>query len=151
VVHKKHGTYPCYLRTEFRRADALEHAEGERGHAAAFAREGRKIGVEDANSVDAKHWKRLREAFMRCIAERDLIGCPIVQEIMLESFAVASYARVGRVALEGRFEPFSQGRVQSHRSGLRRWRLSAARHGIYLAPLYNAAGPLESVENKSDY
>jgi hypothetical protein len=35
---------------------------------------------------------------MRRIAERDFIGCLIVQEIMLESFAVASYARVGRVA-----------------------------------------------------
>ena len=79
-------------------ADALEHAQGERGHAAAFAAEGRKIGVDVTNNVDAKHWKRLREAFLRCIAERDFIGCLIVQEIMLESFAVASYARVGKVA-----------------------------------------------------
>jgi len=75
-----------------------EHAEGERGHAAAFAAEGRKIGVDVSNNVDAKHWKRLRDAFMRCITGRDLIGCLIVQEIMLESFAVASYARVGKVA-----------------------------------------------------
>src|SRR5438132_8589775 len=78
-------------------ADALEHAAMERGHAAAFAAEGRKIGVDVANNVDAKHWKRLREAFLRCVTERDFIGCLIVQEIMLESFAVASYARVGRV------------------------------------------------------
>jgi len=79
-------------------ADALEHAEIERGHAAAFAAEGRKIGVEVSNNVDAKHWKRLREAFLSCITEHDFIGCLIVQEIMLESFAVASYARVGKVA-----------------------------------------------------
>src|SRR5713101_2479269 len=79
-------------------ADALEHAQAERGHAAAFAAEGRKIGVDVANNVNAKHWKRLRGAFLRCIAERDLIGCLIVQEIMLESFAVASYSRVGKVA-----------------------------------------------------
>src|SRR5205807_3790750 len=79
-------------------ADAREHAEGERGHAAAFAMEGRKIGVDVADNVDAKHWKRLREAFMHCIEERDFIGCLIVQEIMLESFAVASYSRVGKVA-----------------------------------------------------
>jgi fatty aldehyde decarbonylase len=79
-------------------ADALEHAEGEQGHAAAFAAEGRKIGVDVPSNVDAKHWKRLRDAFMRRIAERDFIGCLIVQEIMLESFAVASYARVGKVA-----------------------------------------------------
>jgi rubrerythrin len=79
-------------------ADALEHAEGEGGHAASFAAEGRKIGVDVTNNVDAKHWKRLREAFLRCIAERDFIACLIVQEIMLESFAVASYSRVGKVA-----------------------------------------------------
>jgi fatty aldehyde decarbonylase len=77
-------------------ADALEHAEGERGHAASFAAEGRKIGVNVLHNVDAKHWKRLREAFLRCIAERDFIACLIVQEIMLESFAVASYARVAK-------------------------------------------------------
>ena len=46
-------------------ADALEHAQIERGHAARFAAEGRKIGVDVANNVDAKHWKRLREAFLR--------------------------------------------------------------------------------------
>src|ERR1700722_13777065 len=79
-------------------ADALEHAAIERGHASRFAAEGRKLGGEVANNVDARHWKRLREAFVSCIAERDFIGCLIVQEIMLESFAVASYARVGKVA-----------------------------------------------------
>jgi rubrerythrin len=79
-------------------ADALEHAAGEQGHAAAFAAEGRKIGVPVPNNVNGKHWKRLREAFMRCITERDFIACLIVQEIMLESFAVASYTRVGKVA-----------------------------------------------------
>ena len=79
-------------------ADALEHAQGERGHAAAFDAEGHKIGVHVSNNVDAKHWKRLRDAFLRRIAERDFIGCLIVQEIMLESFAVASYSRVGKVA-----------------------------------------------------
>ena len=55
-------------------ADALEHAGIERGHAAAFAAEGRKIGVEVSNNVDAKHWKRLREAFLSCITERDFMA-----------------------------------------------------------------------------
>src|ERR1700686_1104450 len=43
-------------------ADALEHAQGERGHAAAFASEGRKIGVDVTDNVDAQYWKGLREA-----------------------------------------------------------------------------------------
>jgi fatty aldehyde decarbonylase len=79
-------------------AEALEHAQIERGHAAAFAAEGRKIGVRVSNNVDALHWKRIHEAFMGCVAARDFIGCLIIQEIMLESFAVASYARVAKVA-----------------------------------------------------
>src|SRR3984885_2058476 len=78
-------------------ADALEHADGERWHAAAFATEGRRMGLDAPNNVNAKYWKRLREAFLRCIADRDFIACLIVQEVMLESFAVASYARVGKV------------------------------------------------------
>ena len=89
-------------------ADALEHSQGERGHAAAFAAEGRKIGVDVANNVEAKHWKRLREAFLRCVARRDFIGCLIVQEIMLESFAVASYSRVGKVAPGSMGETFAR-------------------------------------------
>src|SRR6202521_2042567 len=89
-------------------ADALEHAQGEQGHAAAFAAEGRKIGVEVCNNVDAKHWKRLRDAFLRCITERDFIGCLIVQEIMLESFAVASYSRVGNVGPGSLGETFAR-------------------------------------------
>src|SRR3989475_9232018 len=89
-------------------ADALEHAEGERGHAVAFAAEGRKLGVDVSSNVDAKHWKRLREAFLRCIAERDFIGCLIVQQIMMESFAVASYSRVGEDAQGGRGKPLAR-------------------------------------------
>ena len=46
-------------------ADALEHAQGEQGHAAAFAEEGRKIGVIVPNNVNARYWKRIRESFMR--------------------------------------------------------------------------------------
>ena len=69
--------------------EAREHAAIERAHAAAFTAAGRKIGVDVVSNVDGKHWKQLREAFMRCVAERDTIGCLIVQEIMLESFALA--------------------------------------------------------------
>jgi fatty aldehyde decarbonylase len=79
-------------------AEALEHARGEKGHAAAFAAEGRRLGVEVPWNVEAMHWKRIREAFQRRIAERDVLGCLIVQEIMLESLALASYARVAKVA-----------------------------------------------------
>jgi fatty aldehyde decarbonylase len=85
--------------------EAREHAAIERAHAAAFTAAGRKIDVDVAANVDGKHWKRIREAFQRCVAERDFVACLIVQEIMLESFALASYTRVANVA------PGSLGRV----------------------------------------
>jgi len=79
-------------------ADALEHADGERGHAAAFTAEGTKLGIDVPNNVGAKYWKRIRTAFLRQIEARDFFACLIIQEVMLESFAVASYKRIGQVA-----------------------------------------------------
>jgi len=42
--------------------------------------EGRKIGVDVTNNVDAKYWSGSADAFLRCITERDFIGCLIIQE-----------------------------------------------------------------------
>ena len=47
------------------------------------------------------------------------------------------------LALEGRFEPFSQGRGSINPERVEEIETIAARHGIYLAPLYNADGPVE--------
>jgi predicted amino acid dehydrogenase len=48
------------------------------------------------------------------------------------------------LALEGRFEPFSQGRGSITPQRVAQMETIAARHGIRLAPLYNAAGPVEN-------
>ena len=47
------------------------------------------------------------------------------------------------LALEDRFEPFSQGRGFITQERVEEIEAIAARHGIYLAPLYNAGGPVE--------
>jgi len=47
------------------------------------------------------------------------------------------------LALERRFEPFSQGRGFITPERVEEMETIAARHGIYLAPLYNADGPVE--------
>jgi len=47
------------------------------------------------------------------------------------------------LALEGRYEPFSHGRGFITPERVEEMETIAARHGIYLAPLYNANGPLE--------
>jgi fatty aldehyde-generating acyl-ACP reductase len=48
------------------------------------------------------------------------------------------------LALEGRFEPFSRGRGFITPERVEEIETIAARHGIYLAPLYNAEGPVEN-------
>jgi fatty aldehyde-generating acyl-ACP reductase len=48
------------------------------------------------------------------------------------------------LALEGRFESFSQGRGHITPERVAEMETIAARHGIYLAPLYNADGPIEA-------
>jgi fatty aldehyde-generating acyl-ACP reductase len=49
------------------------------------------------------------------------------------------------LALEGRFEPFSRGRGFITPERVQEIESIAARHGIHLAPLYNAQGPIEEV------
>jgi predicted amino acid dehydrogenase len=52
------------------------------------------------------------------------------------------------LALERRFEPFSQGRGFISPDRVDEIKTIAARHGIFLAPLYNAAGPLETAPDR---
>ena len=52
------------------------------------------------------------------------------------------------LALERRFEPFSQGRGFITPERVDEIEAIAARHGIFLAPLYNAAGPFRTSTNK---
>lgn len=53
------------------------------------------------------------------------------------------------LALEGRFESFSHGRGHITPERVEEIESIAARHGIYLAPLYNADGPVEEKLDRS--
>src|SRR4051812_29598696 len=77
--------------------DAVAHANNERGHASAFRRAARDLGVDVIEDVRAPYWRRIREAFLRHVAAGDLTACLVVQELMLESFAVAMYHAVADV------------------------------------------------------
>src|SRR6266704_293728 len=54
------------------------------------------------------------------------------------------------LALEHRFEPFSQGRGFITPERVEEMEAIAARHGIYLAPFYSADGPLEEVPCRTE-
>src|ERR1700722_15636719 len=80
------------------KAEALEHAQGETGHAASFTEAGRALGVEVAANLEAQYWQRIRSSFLSRAEAGDLTGCILAQEVMLESFAVASYQVVAEAA-----------------------------------------------------
>jgi fatty aldehyde decarbonylase len=80
------------------KAEASEHAAGEAAHAQRFRRLGQTIGLDVRSDVDAPYWSRIRAAFVRCAERGDRTGCFVIQEVMLESFAVAGYSRIARIA-----------------------------------------------------
>jgi fatty aldehyde decarbonylase len=80
------------------KAEALDHAVGERAHAARFRAVGRDLGIDVAVNLDAQYWKRIRAAFLSRASAGDLVACILAQEVMLESFAVASYQVVAEAA-----------------------------------------------------
>jgi fatty aldehyde decarbonylase len=79
-------------------AEALEHAQSERGHAASFTAAGRSLDIEVIANIEAQYWARIRSSFLLSAQNGDLIGCILAQEVMLESFAVASYQVVAKTA-----------------------------------------------------
>lgn len=80
--------------------DAVAHADNERGHAAAFRNTARDLGVTAIENLAAPYWHRVRIAFMDHVARRDIIACLVIQEVMLECFAVSMYHAVAAVAPE---------------------------------------------------
>lgn len=80
--------------------DAVHHAETERRHAEAFRRAAHSAGHMPIVNLKAQGWREVRQAFRSYAAQEDLTACLIIQEVMLESFAVALYQAVAEVADE---------------------------------------------------
>jgi rubrerythrin len=80
--------------------EAVEHAESERKHAESFIALARKMNLNVRINMDGVYWSGMRSRFLERAREKDFIGCLIIQEVMLESFAISMYNDVGH-ALEG--------------------------------------------------
>jgi fatty aldehyde decarbonylase len=75
--------------------EAVEHANCERGHAEGFMEVARQFGLEPVINTKGYYWKSVQDCFMKYAERNDLIGCLIIQEVMLECFAVSMYSDVG--------------------------------------------------------
>ena len=78
--------------------EAVEHAESEKKHALAFQNAADELGVEVVIDLAAPYWQRIRTAFLNYADRKDLTACLLIQELMLESFAVSTYESVAEVA-----------------------------------------------------
>jgi fatty aldehyde decarbonylase len=80
--------------------EAVEHANSERMHAEGFIAYARKIKLKININMHGEYWGNMRRQFLSYAHKKDFIACLIIQEVMLESFAVSMYTDVGN-ALSG--------------------------------------------------
>src|SRR6478752_8045614 len=76
--------------------EAVEHANSERNHAEAFLSYAKKNKLKININMDSPYWGNVRKQFLSYTQKKDFISCLIIQEVMLESFAVSMYTDVGR-------------------------------------------------------
>ena len=76
--------------------EAVEHADSERGHAEGYMAYARKAGLNININMDSTYWGNVRKQFLHYAEQKDFIACLIIQEVMLESFAVSMYTDVGQ-------------------------------------------------------
>jgi len=75
--------------------EAVEHANSERIHAEGFLAYAKKEGLNININLHGEYWGNVRERFLSYSRMKDFIACLIIQEVMLESFAISMYNDVG--------------------------------------------------------
>lgn len=75
--------------------EAVEHADSERQHAEGFLAYSKKKGLNININLNGEYWSSIRKQFLIYAERKDFISCLIIQEVMLEAFAVAMYTDVG--------------------------------------------------------
>ena len=75
--------------------EAVEHSNCERGHAEGFIQISRQFDIDPEINLEGHYWKRVRDSFLKYANQKDLIACLVIQEVMLECFAVSMYHDIG--------------------------------------------------------
>ena len=74
--------------------EAVEHANSERMHAEGFIAYAKKNKLKININMQSPYWGNVRSQFLSYAQKKDFIACLIIQEVMLESFAVSMYTDV---------------------------------------------------------
>lgn len=76
--------------------EAVEHANSERMHAEGFSAYAKKEELKININLNGEYWGNVRKHFLDYAQQKDFIACLIIQEVMLESFAVSMYTDLGK-------------------------------------------------------
>ena len=74
--------------------EAVEHANSERMHAKYFWTYARRNELKININIHGEYWGNVRKQFLSYAHNKDFIACLIIQEVMLESFAISMYTDV---------------------------------------------------------
>jgi len=74
--------------------EAVEHANSERNHAEGFMAYAKKKDLQININLQGEYWGNVRKQFLAYAQKKDFIACLIIQEVILESFAVSMYTDV---------------------------------------------------------
>src|SRR6186997_1252873 len=74
--------------------EAVEHANSERSHAEGFMAYAKKKDLKININLKGEYWGNVRKQFLAYAQKKDFIACLIIQEVILESFAVSMYTDV---------------------------------------------------------
>lgn len=79
----------------YEKMEAVEHANSERMHAEVFMAYAKKTELNININLNSVYWGNVREQFLLYAQKKDFIACLIIQEVILESFAISMYTDVG--------------------------------------------------------
>ncbi len=79
----------------YEKMEAVEHANSERMHAEGFMHYAKKAVLAVNVNMNSTYWGNVRKQFLSYAASKDFIACLIIQEVILESFAISMYTDVG--------------------------------------------------------
>jgi rubrerythrin len=75
--------------------ECVEHANCERGHAEGFMAIAKKFNLNPVINMKGYYWNAIQNCFMKYVKAKDFIACLVIQEVILECFAVSMYQDVG--------------------------------------------------------
>ena len=79
----------------YEKMEGVEHANSERMHAKAFLAYAKERGLKININMHGQYWGNVRKQFLEYARKSDFIACLIIQEVMLETFAISMYTDVG--------------------------------------------------------